>query len=125
MNFARFGISATYAKPRSMIDSGFYIAKFRTPLDEAGGVIVVEGHTVRGGDSAMYYTGAISEEGGAIKVRLHVRQHDQSRMSVFGDYDAFHLTLTGRKHGADYVFEGRADRVPSLRFEATLTPAPS
>lgn len=102
---------------------GLYISKFRTPLDEASGVIVVDGDEVRGGDSAMYYVGRIIEQGGDIEVSLRVRQHDEDRMSVFGDYSDFTLTLKGQKRGAAYVFEGRADRAPSLRFEAILTPA--
>lgn len=107
------------------MESGLYLTQFRTPLDDARGVIFVQGDTVAGGDSAMYYRGSISEEGSLIKVSLRVRQHDETRMSVFGDYSDFTLTLTGRKHGSNYVFEGRADRAPSLRFEATLAPAPA
>lgn len=107
------------------MEPGLYISKFRTPLDEAGGVIMVDGDTVSGGDSAMYYRGRITSENSKIEVSLRVRQHDESRMSVFGDYADFKLTLKGRKQGDAYVFEGRADRAPSLRFEATLTPAPA
>ena len=107
------------------MEAGLYISKFRTPLDEAGGVIMVQGDQVTGGDSAMFYTGQITGEDGHIEVSLRVRQHDETRMSVFGDYSDFRLTLKGRKKGEAYVFEGRADRVPSLRFEAVLTPAPA
>ena len=107
------------------MEAGLYITKFRTPLDEAGGVIMVDGDTVSGGDSAMYYRGRITSENGVIEVSLRVRQHDETRMSVFGDYDDFKLTLTGRRTGEAYVFEGRADRAPSMRFEATLVPAPA
>lgn len=106
------------------MDPGLYIARFRTPLDDASGVIVVDGDRVRGGDSAMYYTGEITDERADIKVRLRVRQHDRDRTSVFGEVDDFTLTLTGRKKGVDYVFEGRADRASSLRFEAVLSKAP-
>ncbi|MGJ3231457.1 MAG: GrlR family regulatory protein [Oceanicaulis sp.] len=105
-----------------LMDAGLYISRFRTPLDDASGVIVVDGDRVRGGDSAMYYTGAITGSGAQIKVTLDVRLHDRSRTSVFGDDEkAFTLVLTGRKKGEEYVFEGRAERGPSLRFEAVLT----
>lgn len=104
-----------------LMDAGFYITRFRTALDDAAGVIVVDGDQVRGGDSAMYYVGEITGSSDVIKVRLRVRQHDTSRQSVFGDVDDFTLTLTGRRKGEDYVFEGRADRASSLRFEAVLT----
>lgn len=103
------------------MDSGLYIARFRTPLDDSSGVIVIDGARVYGGDSAMYYVGEITSEDSKIKVTLRVRQHDASRTSVFGEVDDFTLTLTGRKKGVDHVFEGRADRAPSLRFEAVLS----
>ena len=107
-----------------IIEPGVYIAKFRTPLDESQGVIVIQGDTVSGGDSAMYYMGAIKGSEKRIDVSLRVRQHDNDKFSVFGDVSDFSLSLTGRKQGKSYVFEGRADRAPSLRFEASLTPAP-
>lgn len=106
------------------MQTGLYLTRFRTPLDDAGGVIYIDGGRVYGGDTAMYYVGEILTESEEIRVRLRVRQHDMHRQSVFGDHSDFALTLTGRKKGAEYVFEGRADKAPSLRFEATLKPAP-
>jgi len=103
---------------------GLYLTRFRTPLDDAGGVIYIDGDRVYGGDTGMYYVGEIVNERGEIRVRLRVRQHDPGRQSVFGDHSDFALTLTGRQKGAEYLFEGRADKAPSLRFEATLRPAP-
>lgn len=107
-----------------MID-GLYVAKFRTPLDEAAGVIVIANDRVMGGDSGMYYTGSISEDGDKITVKMEVRRHNEVALSVFGDFDAFALTLTGKKKGDDYTFEGRADAAPVMRFTAILTPAES
>ncbi|MCC5996111.1 MAG: hypothetical protein JJU18_07060 [Oceanicaulis sp.] len=106
------------------MQTGLYVTRFRTPLDDAGGVIYIDGGRVYGGDTAMYYVGEIVSEGDEVHVRLRVRQHDETRQSVFGDHRDFTLSLTGRKKGAEYVFEGRADKAPSLRFEATLRPAP-
>ncbi|XBQ15304.1 MAG: GrlR family regulatory protein [Oceanicaulis sp.] len=106
------------------MDTGLYIARFRTPLDDAAGVIYVDGDQVYGGDTAMYYVGKITGEDGKISVSLRVRQHDRDRMSVFGEVEDFTLTLTGRKTGDEYAFEGRADRAPSLRFQAVLKKAP-
>jgi len=107
-----------------MMESGLYIAKFRTPLDDSSGVIVINDHDVLGGDSSMFYTGSVSGEGGNLKATLRVRQHDERSISVFGEYKDFTLTLTGRQQGNAYVFEGRADRIPSLRFTAELKLAP-
>ncbi len=107
-----------------VVDHGLYVAKFRTPLDGASGVIFVDGQSVYGGDSGMYYVGEISGTEKRIEVRLHVRQHDMTKLSVFGDFSAVNLTLTGKRKGSSYVFEGRSDEAPALRFEATLEPAP-
>ncbi|KAA5804581.1 hypothetical protein F1654_00805 [Alkalicaulis satelles] len=106
------------------MQSGLYVSRFRTPLDDAGGVIYIDGNRVYGGDTGMYYVGEIISEGEEVRVTLRVRQHDDSRQSVFGDHRDFRLSLTGRKRGAEYVFEGRADKAPSIRFEATLRLAP-
>lgn len=107
------------------MDPGRYIARFHTPLDDASGVIFIQGDDVYGGDTAMYYIGRITGENGKITVTLRVRQHDRERISVFGEIEDFILSLTGKRKGEDYVFEGRADRAPSIRFNATLSRAPA
>lgn len=104
--------------------NGLYIASFRTPLDDAKGVIVVHDGQVQGGDSGMYYRGEVSGPDNNISVRMMVVNHDPSRLSVFGEFDRFALTLTGKLEGDSYVFEGRADAAPSLRFSAVLKYAP-
>lgn len=104
--------------------NGLYIASFRTPLDDAKGIIVVHDGQVSGGDSGMYYRGEVSGPDNEISVRMMVVNHDPSRLSVFGEFDRFALTLTGKRDGESYTFEGRADAAPSLRFEAVLTRAP-
>ena len=107
-----------------VMENGLYVTQFRTPLDDASGVIFIDGTSVYGGDSGMYYVGQISGTEKRIEVTLRVRQHDDSKFSVFGDYSDFTLTLTGKKKGPNYLFEGRANEAPSLRFEAILKPAP-
>lgn len=103
--------------------NGLYIARFRTPLDEAAGVIVITDGQVRGGDGGMYYAGHVSDEGERIEVQMTVRKHNEMAQSVFGDFDAFKLTLTGRRNGRSYEFQGRADAAPSMKFTAILDPA--
>lgn len=107
-----------------IMENGLYIAKFRTPLDDASGVIVVDNAHVYGGDSGMYYVGEVSGTEDRLVVTLRVRQHDDSKFSVFGDFSDFTLSLTGKKKGTGYYFEGRAKEAPSLRFEAELKLAP-
>lgn len=102
---------------------GLYTARFRTPLDDASGVVVVLGDTVYGGDTGMYYFGRFAERDGEIEVNLEIRRHNEATHSVFGDFDGFKMTLKGRKVGDEWRCEGRADAAPSLRFECTLRKA--
>ena len=103
------------------MDTGLYIANFRTPLDDAKGVIyITHDGRVYGGDSGMYYTGEVGGADTALRVRMTVVNHDPTRLSVFGEFDQFNLTLNGKRKGEEYVFEGRADAAPSIRFSAVL-----
>lgn len=101
---------------------GLYIAHFRTPLDEASGVIVIQDGRVMGGDGGMYYAGTVTGEE-RVEVAMTVRKHNEAAQSVFGDFEAFKLTLTGQRKGESYEFTGRADAAPSMKFTATLEPA--
>ena len=105
------------------MNTGLYIASFRTPLDDAKGVIMIHDQKVMGGDSGMYYIGSVSGPDNALQVKMVVTNHDPSRLSVFGEFDKFALTLNGKREGDAYVFEGRADAAPSMRFEAVLEKA--
>ena len=102
---------------------GLYIARFRTPLDEASGVIVIQGTNVLGGDGGLYYTGAFTERDKRLEVKITARQYNEAAQSVFGLFETLNLTLTGKAKGNGYEFEGRADAAPSMRFTATLEPA--
>lgn len=105
------------------MQDGLYIARFRTPLDEAMGIIVLRDNEVLGGDAGMYYAGHVEDRNGRIQVNMTVRRHQEAALSVFGDFEKFDLTLTGRKAGEVYEFEGRANAAPSMKFTATLKPA--
>ena len=83
--------------------NGLYIARFSTPMDDGAGVIVIQDGEVRGGDSGMYYFGTVTHTDDKLQVKMRVRRHYEAAISVVG--------------------EGRADRVPSMRFTATLVPA--
>jgi len=104
--------------------NGLYIASFRTPLDDSKGVITVHDGEVLGGDSGMFYRGEVTGTDDNISVRMVVVNHDPARLSVFGEFDRFALTLTGKREGDAYTFEGRADAAPSMRFQAVLKYAP-
>ncbi|WP_019961292.1 GrlR family regulatory protein [Woodsholea maritima] len=105
------------------MDNGLYIADFKTPLDQSSGVIMIQDGKVYGGDSGMYYFGSVEDNGKKIIAQITVKQHNPVSQSVFGDIEEFDLTLEGKSGSDPVIFNGRATRAPSLRFEATLTKA--
>ena len=68
------------------MNNGLYIASFRTPLDDAKGVIMIHDQKVMGGDSGMYYVGSVSGPDNDLQVKMIVTNHDPSRLSVFGEF---------------------------------------
>lgn len=78
-----------------MID-GFYSVVFEAPLGMGGGVLVLEGGILRGGDSTVYYTGNYTDEGGAMAASLRIGTHLNlpGHTSVFGIPEA-DLKVTG------------------------------
>ena len=107
------------------MESGVYVARFRTPLDENAGVIIINNDVIKGGDSAFYYTGSIlTRTQSQITARMDVIRHTEPNFPVFGDLDRFTLSLVGKQVRQIYKFEGRAERVSGLKFEATLERLP-
>lgn len=103
-----------------MID-GFYSALFETPLGTGGGVVVLSGGTVRGGDSMMFYTGhySVSGEHMSATVRTGTHFNAPGQQSVFGVSSAT-LSLQGKVAGGKIIATGTAAEVPGIKMTLTL-----
>ena len=98
---------------------GLYRVHFQTPIGQGAGVVVLQGGQLRGGDSAMYYTGTYSETGGQFTSQVLAKRHSQGLQSVF-PIDTVNIQLTGRTSGDSAQMTGSAKEAPGVNFQAAL-----
>ena len=94
--------------------NGFWTATFSTPFGTGYGVAYFTDKEVFGGDSGFTYTGAFSATGNTVNAEFKVSPYNKSMQSVFGDNQAFNLSIEGTLQGDRLVGQGRA-REPLLR----------
>ncbi len=107
-----------------MMQDGFYTVSFETRFDRGGGVAVVEGDRLTGGDSLMYWTGTVSRSGEKVELDVQVIRHGDHGVSVLGDHDRFRLKAKGRAEGDVVTVSGQADVAPQMTLTATLRRTP-
>jgi len=99
---------------------GLYKVEFGTRTGQGAGVVILLGGTVRGGDTAMYYTGSYVLKEDNFNATIDVQRHTAGMQSVFG-VDKVNLRLSGRIAGDVGVMQGDAVQAPGATFRATLT----
>ncbi|WP_429911004.1 hypothetical protein [Glycocaulis sp.] len=111
--------------PRSQwIPDGVYVVRFRSPLDQSGGVVTVRNGRATGGDSGYYYDGYLEDGPDGPVARMLFVRHRPETISVVGDVSRFRVVFDGRIDGALYLLEGRMDRAPGLKLTAVMTRLP-
>ena len=111
--------------PRSnWIPDGVYVVRYRSPVDQSGGVVTVRKGRAAGGDSSYYYDGYL-EDGpdGPIARMLFVR-HRPGSVSVVGDVERFAVVFDGRIEGEHFHLEGRVPEAPGLKLTAVMSRLP-
>jgi hypothetical protein len=103
-----------------MLPDGFYGVRFKTPRGEGAGVVVLSNGKLRGGDSALAYSGAFSQNEDAFTATVATSRHAQGMLSVFG-VDAVNISLTGKSSSTSATCTGTATQAPGLALEAVLT----
>lgn len=69
-----------------------------------GGVIIVQGETVSGGDSWYYFDGKLQLNGTQVSADVRVRAFVSSATTVFGpDAKDFTVRLVGELHGPNMI----------------------
>jgi hypothetical protein len=99
-----------------MLTDGFYIVQFRTPKGTGAGVLTLADGKLRGGDSAIMYTGSYSQEGDKFTAQVSTKRHTQGMPSVFG-VDSVTLTLAGKSSDSAASCTGTA---AGITFQADL-----
>lgn len=103
-----------------MLTDGFYSVRFKTLKGEGAGVVVLANGQLRGGDSALAYTGTYSQDGDKFSATVATSRHAQGLPSVFG-IDAVNISLTGQSSSTSATCTGTATQAPGLSFQAVLT----
>jgi hypothetical protein len=66
------------------MQEGKYTIKFKTPMGEDGGFIVMEGGKLIGGDSNYIYDGAYYRKDSTMKARILIDNYTGRETSIFG-----------------------------------------
>lgn len=111
--------------PRSQwIPDGVYVVRFRSPLDQSGGVVTLRNGRATGGDSSYYYDGYLENGPDGPVARMLFVRHRPETVSVVGDVNRFRAVFDGKKDGELYQLEGRMDRALGLKLTAVMTRLP-
>ena len=104
------------------MENGLYKVEFRTPLGAGAGVVFLQNGRIHGGNSAMFYTGSMFEQGNDLTAQVEGNIHTQmaGMQSVFG-VNHTHISLKGTGNGKTASFTGTAKEVPNVSFQAKLT----
>ncbi|HCY54906.1 MAG TPA: hypothetical protein DF715_05075 [Oceanicaulis sp.] len=116
------------AKPRfprsQWIPDGVYVVRFRSPLDQSGGVVTVRNGRATGGDSSYYYEGWLEDGPDGPLARMLFVRHRPETVSVVGDVARFNVLYDGRVDGDLYHLEGRMHEAPNLKLTAVMNRLP-
>ncbi|MFN4091531.1 MAG: hypothetical protein ACK4FG_01380 [Brevundimonas sp.] len=103
------------------MQEGLYGVHFVTPIGGGAGVVVLSDGQLKGGDSALFYTGTYSLNGSSFTATVRTARHTpiEDVISVFGT-DEVTITLTGEWKGSMITAEGQSPQAPGIKFEAHL-----
>lgn len=100
-----------------MLADGFYVVQFKTPRGSGAGVLMLANGQLRGGDSAIIYTGTYSQAGDQFSAQVSTKRHSQGLPSVFG-VDTITISLTGKSSDHAASCTGTA---AGVSFQADLS----
>jgi len=100
---------------------GLYKAEFQTPFGKGGAVFFLIDGKLRGGNSALFYVGEYSFNGGQFTATMKTNRHtfDLKVASVFG-MDELTVTLEGQVDGDTISIDGIADEVPDMQLHGKM-----
>lgn len=117
-------VTPASASKTSWIPDGVYVVRFRSALDQSGGVVWVSNGRAIGGDSSYYYDGHVEHDGTGPVARMLFARHRPEAVSVVGEVERFNVVFAGRVEGDKYLLEGRMDEEPRMKLTAVMTRLP-
>ena len=103
---------------------GLYKVEMCTVHGSRRGVIYVYDGKMMGGNSAFAFIGTYRESaGGEVSVDISTMRHnDDPKFQPLLKADTVTLSLKGRQQGEQYFFAGGTTQIPSIAFNAVMTP---
>ena len=109
--------------PRSQwIPDGVYVVRYRSPVDQSGGVVTLRNGRATGGDSSYYYDGYLEDGPNGPLARMLFVRHRPGSVSVVGDVEHFTVIFDGRVDGELFHLEGVLPEAPGLKLTAVIEP---
>lgn len=107
-----------------MLD-GFYAVLFGSPAGEGGGVILLEGGKIRGGDSTVYYHGTYRTEENELSADLQIDTHLNlpGHTTVFGIPKAS-LSVSGTASNGQIRGKATSPQAPGIEMTFTMRKLP-
>lgn len=91
-----------------MVKDGFYKVNFSAASPGAGGIVIVDGDKIRGGDEQYLYSGSLTTQGTSLTASIRVSAYVPGATTVFNTKDTlFKLDLTGTVNGDDFHLSGQ------------------
>lgn len=87
---------------------GLWTVEFRTNTGSlGGGVVILQGGRLSGGDAGYYYMGTYSLDDGKFQTVLQIKRYRVGHISVFGPAESLQLTLSGKIDGSSMDVSGQ------------------
>jgi len=88
---------------------------------KGAGVAVFETGRVLGGDSSYYYVGDAEVVNSILRAKLEVTHYSGPRNSVVGNYDRYHLEISGPVNRNQMILQGHVVEDPRIKMAFRLT----
>jgi len=97
---------------------GLWVVEFSSSLGLfGGGVMIVIGDRILGGDVGYYYSGRYTQDKQSITGEIDVIRFDQNTISVFGPIDSFKLSMSGTVHDGDFTARASSTSFPDVDMQ--------
>jgi hypothetical protein len=103
-----------------MLKDGTYAAWYKTPLDQATGIVHVADGRIWGRDSLMTYHGSLEVDGDRFTATVSTKRHTDGRITVFGVYDELTLDIEGTCPGKIATYAATTGQAEGVVLQGTL-----
>jgi hypothetical protein len=118
------GLEFRAKKAGAIMEEGLYKVEMHTVHGSRRGVLYVWDGKMMGGNSAFAFIGTYRDgQNDEVLVDISSKRHnDDPKFQPLFKVDEVTLSLTGRRQGTQYFFEGGTRQLPDIPFNSVMTP---